>query len=57
MFQTIDYIGGSSSHSSKKLTAEDRESIRKLHQWIREEFKKRPFTINMPCRLEKENED
>ena len=57
MFQTIDYIGGSSLHSSKKLTAEDRESIRKLHQWIREEFKKRPFTINIPCRLEKENEN
>ena len=30
MFQTIDYIGGSSPHSSKKLTAEDRESIRNL---------------------------
>ena len=57
MFQTIDYIGGSSPHSSKKLTFDDRTTIRKLHQWIREEFKKRSFTINMPCRLEKENED
>ena len=57
MFQTVDYIGGSSSHSNKKLTLEEREAIRNLREWIREEFKKRPFKIIMPCRLEKENEN
>lgn len=57
MLHTVDYIGGSSPHSSKKLSEEERETIRSLYEWIRDEFKKHPVQIVSPYRLEKENED